>query len=114
VDKEKLIEKEKKRLKEQFKEIKGNKLKVVEGLIDEASYIRLTLVELKEQLDRDGHVDLMTQGSSSILREHPASKIYNAMIKNYTTIIKQLTQLLPKEETKKEIDDGFDDFVNSR
>ena len=38
------------------------------------------------------------------------------MIKNYMATIKQLTDLLPKEQAVKAaaISDGFEDFVNGR
>ena len=38
------------------------------------------------------------------------------MIKNYSAIIKQLTDLLPKEQEKNAPpqDDGFEGFVNGR
>jgi len=55
----------------------------------------------------------MPQGSYSILREHPAVKTYNTMIQRYTTVIKQLADLLPKE-LPKEDDDGFESFVSER
>ena len=56
----------------------------------------------------------MPQGEYSILREHPALKSYNTMVQRYTNIINQLTSLHPKEEIKKEVDDGFDSFVLKR
>ena len=38
------------------------------------------------------------------------------MIKNYSAIVKQLTDLLPKEQAKsvQSTGDGFEDFVNGR
>ncbi len=35
------------------------------------------------------------------------------MIKNHVQVMKQLTDLLPKEQPKEE-DDGFEDFVNRK
>jgi hypothetical protein len=35
------------------------------------------------------------------------------MVKNLTSIVKQLTDLLPKQQVKTE-DDGFDAFVSGR
>ena len=56
----------------------------------------------------------MPQGDYSILREHPALKSYNTMVQRYAAVLKQLTDLLPKEEQKAVEDDGFEKFVNSR
>ena len=82
--------------------------------IEEAAYMRITLQELKEEIDKGGPIDEMQQGDYSILREHPALKAYNTMVQRYTNIIDKLTNLHPKEEIKREVDDGFDDFVNSK
>lgn len=83
------------------------------GLIEEAAFMRATLKELKESIDTNGPIDEMPQGEYSILREHPALKSYNTMIQRYSHIIKQLTDLLPKEE-QKVVDDGFDSFVMNK
>ena len=111
--KDEMIKKEVRRLKRIYKEIDGNKKKVVEGLINEAAFMRATLEELKKEIDKNGPIDEMPQGEYSILREHPALKSYNTMIQRYSTVIKQLSDLLPKELPKEE-DDGFEDFVMSK
>lgn len=36
------------------------------------------------------------------------------MIKNYMAVIKQLTDLVPKEQVATKTNDGFEDFVNGR
>jgi len=111
--KEEKIKKEIRRLKRIYKDLDGKKKQVAEGLINEAAFMKATLEELKELIDENGPIDEMPQGEYSILREHPAVKTYNTMIQRYTTTIKQLADLLPKE-TPKEEDDGFESFVMSR
>ena len=113
-DKDRLVNNEIKRLTNLFKDIDGNKRLTAKGLIEEAAYMRTTLQELKKEVDKDGPIDEMQQGDYSILREHPALKAYNTMVQRYTNIIDKLTNLHPKGETKKEVDDGFDEFVNSK
>ena len=54
----------------------------------------------------------MCQGDYTIIREHPAVKIYNTMIQRYTNLSDKLINLLPKEVAV--VDDGFDDFLNSK
>lgn len=110
VDKDKLVEREVNRLTKLYSDIEKNRRLTVKGLIDEAAYMRITLTELKEEIDKNGPIDEMPQGEYSILREHPALKSYNTMVQRYSSIIKQLTDLLPKE-VQKEVDDGFEDFV---
>lgn len=114
VSKETLVNREINRLTNLFKDIDANKRLTAKGLIEEASFMKATLQELKEMIDKQGPIDEMPQGEYSILREHPALKSYNTMVQRYTNIINQLTNLHPKEEIKKEVDDGFDSFVLKR
>ena len=114
VDKDTLVNREINRLTNLFKDIDANKRLTAKGLIEEASFMKATLQELKEMIDEQGPIDDMPQGEYSILREHPALKSYNTMVQRYTNIINQLTSLHPKEEIKKEVDDGFDSFVLKR
>lgn len=111
--KEKMIKNEIVRLTRIFKEIEKNKRLTTKGLIEEAAYMKATLKELKASIDESGPIDKMQQGEYSILREHPALKAYNTMVQRYTTVIKELTNLLPKEQIK-ELSDGFDEFVGDR
>ena len=114
VSKDTLVNREINRLTNLFKDIDANKRLTAKGLIEEASFMKATLQELKEMIDEHGPIDEMPQGEYSILREHPALKSYNTMVQRYTNIINQLTNLHPKEEIKKEVDDGFDSFVLKR
>lgn len=95
--KDEQISLEKKKLKRIFKEIPKNKMAVVEGLISEAAFMRATLNEAREMIDREGIVEQFEQGSQNFLREHPATKVYNTMINRYTTVCKQLLDLLPEK-----------------
>lgn len=113
IEKDEFIKKEIARLKRIFKDIEPNAKNTATGLIEEAAYMKATLCELKEIIDKEGAVDEMPQGSYSIMREHPALKSYNAMVQRYANVIKQLISLLPKNELKEE-DDGFEDFINSK
>lgn len=114
VDKDTLVNREINRLTNLFKDIDANKRLTAKGLIEEASFMKATLQELKEMIDEHGPIDEMPQGEYSILREHPALKSYNTMVQRYTNIINQLTNLHPKEDVTKEVDDGFDDFLKKR
>ena len=113
VDKDTLVNREINRLTNLFKDIDTNKRLTAKGLIEEASFMRATLQELKEMIDKQGPIDEMPQGEYSILREHPALKSYNTMVQRYTNIINQLNSLHPKEEPK-EVDDGFEAFLMRR
>lgn len=113
VEKEKKIKKEISRLNKILKEVDSKKKGTAEGLIKEAAFMRVTLEELKDQINREGAIDQMQQGDYFILREHPAVKIYTTMVQRYTAVFEKLSGLLPKEIPKEE-DDGFDDFIKRR
>ncbi|MFD2705467.1 hypothetical protein [Salibacterium lacus] len=112
---EKAIKKEFNRLKRTFKnfDLDKKRLAAAEGLMQESAFMRVTLEELKKDITENGAVDEMSQGEYTIMRESPAAKTYNTMIQRYTTVNKELFNLLPKDKPKPE-DDGFESFVNAK
>lgn len=114
--KEEKINKEIKRLNNILKDVEVKKRKTLEGLIEEAAFMRATLEELRQNIDKNGVIDEMPQGEYSILRESPYVKTYNSMIQRYTTINDKIMALLPKniEEVKSETADVFEEFLKRR
>lgn len=103
------------RLNDIFKEVDSKKKRSVKGLIEEAAFMKSTLLELKEIIQSAGVIDEMSQGEYSILREHPALKSYNTTIQRYTTVTEKLLALLPKETPKSDNDlSEFSDFLSER
>ena len=104
-----------KRLTAQFGKIEPKKKRITVGLIERAAFMRIALMELEDDLNTYGFWEYFSQGDQEpYQRKRPASEIYGQMNKNYQSIIKQLTDLLPKEAPKPDADDGFDGFVNGR
>ena len=97
-----------KALKIIFEENDTAKSKLALSLLDKAEFMEETLKTLQEKVKQDGVVTSMCQGRYEIDRENPALKSYNTTIKNYTSVIKQLNDMLPPQENPK--DDGFDGF----
>lgn len=115
--KDEKIAKEKRRLNRIYKAIDKNKKDTVEGLIDLAAYQRVTLEEFKEDLDKNGFTEWFKQGKEQdeYERKRPVADMYNSMSNSYQKTIKQLTDLLPKEDTGvTKVSDGFDEFVDRR
>lgn len=111
------IRTEKNRLAKLYADISKERKSIVEGLIIRAAFMRATLEDMEADLDENGFVEPFTQSEKTepYERERPVARLYNTMNKNYQSIIKQLTDLVPKEESaKKEVDDGFDGFVAAR
>ena len=112
--KEKRIEEEIKRLEGICKDIEEHKRATAQGLLEECAFMRITLQDLRNEIDTNGVVDEMQQGSYSIIRESPYIKTYHTMIQRYTTASEKLLSLLPKEECTIVDSDEFDDFVSER
>ena len=72
---------------------------LAQGLIAEAARLRVRCNALWEDLQEKGEVELFAQGDQEPYeRERPASRIYTAANKSYQSIIKQLNDMIPKDE----------------
>lgn len=114
--KQERIDTEEKRLRKSYKDIPKENVAVTDGLIRRAAYMRVTLEDFEKDLDENGYVELFSQSEKMdpYERERPVARLYNTMNKNYQSIVKQLNDLLPKQQAQTEKDDGFDSFVNGR
>ena len=103
---------EKNRLNRIYKDISKENKSIIEGLINRAAFMRITLEDMEQDLDEKGFVEPFSQSEKlePYERERPVARLYNTMNKNYQSIIKQLSDLLPKEKPI-EPDDGFEDFI---
>lgn len=113
--KEQRINTEKRRLQGLYRDIPPKKKTAIDGLINRAAYMRATLEDYEKDLDAGGYVEQFTQSKKTepYERERPVARLYNTMNKNYQSIIRQLTDLIPEEPPKQQ-DDGFDAFVRER
>ena len=89
-----------KELKTVFEKINDNRSKLALSLLDKAEFMEDTLQQLQEKIKKDGVVTSMCQGKYDIDRANPALQAYNVTIKNYTSVIKQLVDLLPDSVSK--------------
>lgn len=110
LQKDKLIKAELRKLNSFFKNIPEEKQKIIKGLKEQAAFMYATLIELQEIMNTEGPVEIFEQGKQRMLREHPASKVYNSMVKNYSSVIKQLIELIPADD-KKAAEDELMAFV---
>lgn len=87
-------------LRQIFEKTDDNKSKLALSLLDKASFMNKALIDLERKVNEDGVVTMMCQGSYEIERENPALRAYNTTVKNYTSVIKQIVDLLPDNESK--------------
>lgn len=114
--KDERVDKEIKRIRRIYKELPKDTLMVVEGLIVEAADLRVRLEDIRKDLDENGYDEMFSQSENQdpYERERPQARRYIAMNKNYQSIMKQLGDYIPKKTSKKEDDDGFEDFVMNK
>ena len=87
------------RLTEIYKGLPPKQFALAQGLIAEAARLRVRCNSLWEDLQDKGEVELFAQGDQEPYeRERPASRIYTAANKSYQSIIKQLNDMIPKDE----------------
>lgn len=101
---------EKNKLLKVFEESDKNIKKIAIPLIENASYMKVELTNLKKYNVENGIKEFYMNGKGQFgYKESVESKTYNTMIKNYIAVIKQLNEILPKDKSIN-VDDGFEDF----
>lgn len=99
IDIDKQVKKEMVRLKRIYKDLDDKDMALVDGLIVQASRLRVSLDMLWDDLMINGDVELFSQSEKTepYERERPAARLFNARDKNYQAIIKQLNEKLPPQ-----------------
>lgn len=108
-EKDEVIADEIVKLSDCFKNIPTDKRKIVDGLISNAAFMFATLQELALYSDKYGVVEHTADGVGT--KESSAIKSYNTMINRYNTVIKQLCDLLPDNNSLQESTDDLVDFI---
>lgn len=84
-----------------FKNIDENKRNVVNQLIVNAVFMSEELKKLQEVIKENGCVETYQNGANQFGKKKSSEiEVYNSMIKNYTTVIKQLLDLLPSSSNE--------------
>ena len=112
--KQKRIKTEIKRLESIYKDLSKNTKKLVKTLIETAAFLSVSLEDLQNHINFEGVISTYQNGKNQWgTKKSPEVEVHLSMTKNLTQIMKQLTDLIPKEAPKQE-SDGFEDFVHSR
>ena len=110
LSKDEIVKKEYKKLSGIYTRLDAKMKKVVDPLLREAAFMAASLYELRQIINEKGYTEAYQNGANQKgIKKSSEVEIYNTMIKNYSAIMKQLTDLLPKDDLKKSDDDGFDD-----
>ena len=110
----KRIIEEKTRLEKIFTRIPLKTRKVIRSLIANAAFMTITLEELCKTINLNGTTESYTNGANQCgVKKSSHVEVYNTMLKNHYTVMKQLADLLPALPPEV-IDDGFDAFIKSK
>jgi hypothetical protein len=93
------IKKEFSKLKRLLTDIPKDKANSVESLLRNAAFMSITLDDLQDKINEIGVVSEYQNGQNQWgTKKSPEVEVYNAMIKNYMGVIKQLTDLIPNDK----------------
>ncbi len=107
------IEFQRKKLNRQFSSLDKKTKNIVTPLIQNAAFMIVTLEELQIKISQEGITIKYQNGANQWgKKKSPEAEMYNTMVKNLTSIIKQLTELVPKDIGVPKNDD-FDDFLQT-
>jgi len=107
----KAIKMEEKRLVKLFTGIEEKKRNAINGLIQRAAFMRVSLQEMEADLNANGFTEMFAQGDHpAYMRKRPTADLYNSMNTSYQKIMKQLTDLLPKDDGRTGDGDDFENF----
>ena len=91
------IKEELERLNGFFVDVEENQRETVAPLIQNAAFMKVMLEDMQEIINAEGATELYQNGENQYGRKPSAAmQAYNATIKNYASVIKSLSALLPK------------------
>jgi hypothetical protein len=100
------IDKEMRRLKKLFGDIPKDRLDSAQSLIRNAAFMTITLEDLQEAIIENGAICEYQNGANQWgTKKSPEVEIYNTMVKNHMSLIKQLCDLIPEDKPKAENDE---------
>jgi hypothetical protein len=83
-------------LEELFNGVPHEQMHIANNLIQRIAFMQVTIEDLEEDIRVNGTSEILKTRPRK-LRERPVVKTYNALIKNYTSTIKQLMDCLPMQ-----------------
>lgn len=116
LEKEKKIRQEKNRIAKIYKNINMDKdiTKVLDGLISDAAFMRVSLEEVKQKLIKEGMMEKFVNGSQEFMREKPEAKLFLNFMKQYANTMKQLIDLMPVQVKDEEQDQLLQFFQSGK
>ena len=97
-----LIQQEIENLQAVFADIPAGQKAIANNLIDRAAFMTVTLRRLEESLNSSELVEVYQHGEAQTgVKQAAELQGYNALVKNYATVMRQLYAMIPKTAEKK-------------
>lgn len=97
--KEKRIQEEIERIAVFYSSMDENKKALIIPLIQNAAFMKVTLDDLQEEIAKNGVVEVYQNGANQHgFKQSSALQSYNALIKNYASVNKTLSMMMPAED----------------
>lgn len=108
--KDRRVTKELKRLSAPFASVSDAQRTVIDPLIQNAAFMKVTLEDLQTEIAAEGLIDEYMNGLNQCGKKQSATlQAYNSLVKNYSTVVKMLNNLLPKEIQASRLSGFMDD-----
>lgn len=113
LSKDERIRNEKDKLLELLENLDPNVLASIQGLIENAAFMRIALADLQEAIKEKGYISTYQNSATQWgTKKSPEVELYLNMVKSYSTVIRQLGGYVNGADLG-ELDE-FDEFVLSR
>ena len=96
-----------------FANLPEDKQKFIEEPLHQLAVTQVTLERLAEEINTGEVIEIFVNGSQKMRRENPALKSYNATVKSYTALFKQLADLLPPSDNTPKAGDALLSFIGT-
>lgn len=97
------------KLHEIFQEVEPSKAKLIEGLIEDAAYLKAENYSLRQIIDESGGMVKVNPKNVGMQKITEAAKQYLKNVNSYSVVIKTLNGVLMKGEIN-DLDDELSDF----
>lgn len=99
--KEKRIAEELKRISIWFSDMDENQRAVIDPIMQNSAFMKVTLDDLQEIINKEGVVDHYQNGANQYgMKQSATLQSYNALVKNYAAVNKTLYSVLPPQKRK--------------
>ena len=106
--KDERIQAELERISKVFEYVPDNERTVIDALLQNCAFMKVTLEDLQTEINRDGVAESYQNGAhQSGQKENSKLKSYNRLIKNYESVTKTVMKYLPENDSRIGNEDPF-------